>query len=168
MISHVTWSVMIREFAHYGRWLHKFQFVLKKIALNLVHFLVIVLKKNCYFYSNSGKMQQAKQCNLLLCEPRNRSLCKFNIFIIFRSCACLAKIHLRLWLFFPCIWNNEIKKRKEIMLFIVVLETEQSHIIFGLWQIIVCPKQITLWLTLRRNPQKTHSTKHFTDNINKK
>ena len=30
------------------------------------------------------------------------------------------------------------------MLFIVLLKTEQSHIIFGLWQIIACPKQITL------------------------
>ena len=54
------------------------------------------------------------------------------------------------------------------MLFIVVLETEQSHIFFSLWQIIVCPKQITLYLVLRPNPQKAHSTKYFTDNIRRK
>ena len=54
------------------------------------------------------------------------------------------------------------------MLFVVVLETEQSRVVFGFWQIIACPKQITLWLALRPNPQKAHSTKHFTDNIRKK
>ena len=69
-----------------------------KIALNLErgvwHLLAIVFKKSCYFCSDSGKARQAKQCNLLLCEPGNHSLCKFNIFTIFRGCACLAKIHL--------------------------------------------------------------------------
>ena len=37
------------------------------------------------------------------------------------------------------------------MLFVVVLETEQSRVVFGSWQIIPCPKQITLWLALRPN-----------------
>ena len=58
-----------------------FFFVLKEIALNLERgvwqFLVIVLKKSCYFCSDSGKARVAKQCNLLLYEPGNRSLCKF-------------------------------------------------------------------------------------------
>ena len=54
------------------------------------------------------------------------------------------------------------------MLFIDVLETEESRVVFGSWQIIACPKQITLWLALRPNPQKAHSTKHFTDNMRKK
>ena len=44
------------------------------------------------------------------------------------------------------------------MSFVVVLETEQSHVDFSSWQTIACPKQITLWLALRPNPQKAHST----------
>ena len=54
------------------------------------------------------------------------------------------------------------------MLFIVVFETEQSRVVFGSLHIIAWPKQITLRLALRPNPQKAHSTKHFTDNIRKK
>ena len=53
------------------------------------------------------------------------------------------------------------------MSFVVVLETEQSRVVFSSWQIIECPKQVTLWLALRPNPQIAHSTKHVTDNIEK-
>ena len=58
-------------------------------------------KKSCYFCSDSVKARLAKPCNLLLCEPGNHSLCKFNIFMIFHSFACLVKIHLGYGCFSP-------------------------------------------------------------------
>ena len=77
----------------------------QKIALNLERgvwqFLVIVLKKSCYFCSDSGKARPAKRCNSLLYEPGNRSLCKFSILTIFRRCACLAKMYLGYGCFSP-------------------------------------------------------------------
>ena len=84
-----------------------FHMISKKIALNLEHevwhFLVIVLKKSCYFCSDSGKARLAKQCDLLLCEPGNHSLCKFNIFYDCSRLRLLGQNTFRLWLLFPCI-----------------------------------------------------------------
>ena len=94
-------------------------------------FLVIVLKKSSYFCSDNGKARPATRCNLLLYEPGNRSLCKCHFFLRFFAAAPAWPKYILVMVVFPLYMKQRNKKGKDIMLFVVVLETEQSRVVFG-------------------------------------